>query len=119
MCAQTDVLKKIRKAGKMNGFAIDLAEAQMKDYITMKNRLDNIESDVSAIKTEQAVQGGKIDLILQRLNGPVEEERKDAIFWQQIKAIGKTTVGKFIIVLLIGCVALAGQRILELIGLIQ
>ena len=66
-----------------------------------------------------ARQGGQIDLIVSRLNSPVEEERKDAIFWQQIKSIGKTTTGKFIIVLMIGSIALAGQRILELIGLIK
>ena len=73
MCAQLDILKKIRKKGKVNGYDIDLAEAQAKDYLSMKARLDNIESDVSAIKTEQAVQGGKLDLIIQRLNRPVEQ----------------------------------------------
>ena len=52
MCAQLDVLKKIRKKGKVNGYDIDLAEAQAKDYLSMKARLDSIESDVSAINKQ-------------------------------------------------------------------
>jgi trans-2-enoyl-CoA reductase len=114
-----DVLKKIRKAGKMNGFAIDLAEAQAKDFVTLKNRVETIENDVTSIKQTLVEHGTKLDLIIQRLNSPVEEERKDGIFWSQLKAMGKTTTGKIIILLIIGCIALAGQRILELIGLIQ
>lgn len=112
------VLKKIRKAGEMNGYAIDLAEAQAKDYVMLKNEVKNIKEDVAAIKTEQAVQGGKIDLILQRLNGPVEKERKDGIFWAQLKAIGSTWLGKFLIILMLCCIALAGDKILQLLGAI-
>lgn len=119
MCAQLEVLKKIRKKGKVNGYDVDLAEAQAKDYMTMKTRLDNIESDVSAIKTEQAVQSGKLDLIIQRLNSPVEEERKNGIIWAELKGIMKTPMGKIIVILAIGCIGLAGQRILELLGLIH
>lgn len=119
MCAQMDVLKKIRKAGKMNGYAVELAEAQVQDYITLKRDVDSVKESVSAIKTEQAVQGGKLDLIIQRLNSPVEQEREDGIFWNQIKSLLKTTTGKIILLLLLGSIALAGQRILELIGLIK
>lgn len=119
MCAQLDVLKKIRKKGKVNGYDVDLAEAQAKDYIAMKNRLDNIEADVSAIKTEQAVQGGKLDLIIQRLNSPIEEERKNGIIWAELKAIMKTPMGKLLVLLAIGCIGLAGDKILQLFGVIS
>ena len=126
MCQQLEILEKIRKAGEMNGFAVDLAEAQAKDYLRMNKQVGGIKKDVSSIKKEQkkqgemlARQGGQIDLIVKYINSPVEDERKDAIFWRQIKSIGKTTTGKFIIVLMIGSIALAGQRILELIGLIK
>ena len=126
MCQQLEILEKIREKGKVNGYDIDLAEAQAKDYIRMEKKVGKIEKAVASIKKEQkkqgemlARQGGQIDLIVQRLNSPVEEERKDAIFWQQIKAIAKTPMGKIIIVLVIGCVALAGDKILQLLGLIN
>lgn len=126
MCQQTAVLEKIHKEGKMNGFAIELAEATAQDYVTMNKKVEKIEKDVSGIKKDmrsllenQARQGGQIDLIVKRMNSPVDEERKDAIFWRQLKAIGKTTTGKIVILLIVGCIALAGQRILELIGLIK
>ena len=119
MCAQTEVLRKIREKGEVNGYAMELAEAQAMDYVKMNKKVIKIEKDVSAIKTEQARQGGQIDLIVQRLNSPIEDERKDAIFWMQLKSMGKTTTGKIVLLLMIGCIALSGQRILELIGLIK
>lgn len=126
MCQQLEILEKIREKGKVNGYDIDLAEAQAKDYIRMDRKVGKIEKDVGLMKKDirallenQARQGGQIDLIVKRLNSPVEEERKDAIFWQQVKSIGKTTTGKVIILLMVGSIALAGQRILELLGLIQ
>ena len=38
MCAQMEVLKKIRKAGKMNGFATELAEAQAEDFMSFRSK---------------------------------------------------------------------------------
>lgn len=126
MCKQKAVIAKIQKAGKLNGFAIELSEAQMQDYLMLKHDVDSVKTSVNAIKKEQkkhgeilAKLGGQIDLIVNRLNSPIEAERKDAIFWQQIKSIAKTPTGKVIILLMIGAVALAGQRILELLGLIK
>ena len=126
MCQQLDILEKIREKGKVNGYDIDLAEAQARDYIRMDKKVGRIEKDMSLMKKDvrkllenQARQGGQIDLIVRRLNSPVEEERKDAIFWRQLKSIGKTTTGKIILMLMVGSIALAGQRILELFGLIQ
>lgn len=126
MCEQLKVLEKIHKEGKMNGFAIEMAEATASDYIKMNRKVTKIDKDVAFIKKEQkrqgemlARQGGHIDLIVNRLNSPIEAERKDAIFWQQIKSIAKTPTGKVIILLMIGSIALAGQRILELLGLIK
>ena len=126
MCQQLEILEKIREKGKVNGYDIDLAEAQARDYIRMDKKVGRIEKDMGLMKKDirtllenQARQGGQIDLIVKRMNSPIEDERKDAIFWRQIKSIGKTTTGKFMIVLMIGSIALAGQRILELIGLIK
>lgn len=126
MCQQLEILEKIREKGRVNGYDIDLAEAQARDYIRMDRKVEKIEKDVGLMKKDirallenQARQGGQIDLIVNRLNSPIEEERKDAIFWRQIKAIGKTPSGKIIIVLMVGSIALAGQRILELLGLIK
>lgn len=126
MCMQLEVLKKIRAKGEVNGFGVELAEAQALDYVRMNKKVGKIEKDVcgikkdmSAMKAEQARQGGQIDAIFQHIHSPIEEERKDAIFWRQIKAIAKTPTGKIMILLFLGCVALSGQRILELLGLIK
>lgn len=126
MCAQLEVLKKVREKGKVNGYDVELAEAQAKDFIMINRKVGKIEKDVNgikknmeAIKIEQARQGAQIDLIVQRMNSPVDEERKDGIIWKELKSIGKTPMGKIIILLMVGCIALAGQRILELLGLIQ
>lgn len=126
MCQQLEILEKIREKGKVNGYDVDLAEAQAKDYIRMDKKVGAIEKDVRLMKKDlrvvlenQARQGGQIDLIVKRLDSPVEEERKDAIFWRQIKGMLSTTMGKIFILLAFGCIGLAGQRILELIGLIK
>ena len=126
MCKQKAVVKKIMKAGELNGYAIELVEAQMSDYISLKRDVDSVKESISQMKAEQArqgqiqaEQGGMIKAIFNRLNGPVEQEREDGIFWRQIKALSKTAMGKIILLLLLGSIALAGQRILELIGLIK
>ena len=126
MCKQRAVVQKIVEHNEVNGFGVELAQAQMEDYVAMDRKVSRIEKDVSSIKKEQkkqgemlARQGGQIDMIVQYINSPAEEERKDGIVWQQIKSIAKTNMGKILILLIIGCIALAGQRILELIGLIK
>lgn len=115
VCAQFDILKKIRKKGKVNGYDIELAEAQAKDYIAMKNRLDNIEADVASIKTEQAVQGGKLDLIIQRLNSPVEKERLDGQKWNLLTSIAKHKSAWIIVIIFLISIALSGEKIANII----
>lgn len=115
VCAQFDILKKIRKKGKVNGYDIELAEAQAKDYIAMKNRLDNIEADVASIKTEQAVQGGKLDLIIQRLNSPVEKERLDGQKWNVLTSIAKHKSAWIILIIFFISIALSGEKIARII----
>ena len=115
VCAQLDVLKKIRKKGKVNGYDVDLAEAQAKDYLSMKTRLDNIESDVSAIKTEQARQGGMIEVIFNRLNSPVEQERLDGQKWNILTSITKNKAAWVILIIFLIAIALAGERIVSII----
>lgn len=116
MCEQVKVIKKIRKAKEMNGYAIELAEAQMQDYITLKHDVDSVKADVQAIKIEQAVQGGKLDLIIQRLNSPVEQERKDGIIWHEIRSAIKSWKGWAFIIFFFVAVALAGDKVLQLLG---
>lgn len=125
MCEQLKVLKKIHDEGKMNGYAVELAEAQAMDYERMNKRMTRMEKNLSHMKKdfaaslkEQARQGGMIEAIFKRINSPIEEERKNGIIWAELKSIMKTPTGKIIIVLAIGCIGLSGQRILELLGLI-
>lgn len=116
MCAQLEVLEKIRKKGKVNGYDVDLAEAQAKDYMAMKHRLDNIESDVSAIKIEQARQGGMIEAIFNRLNGPVDKERLDGQKWNLLVSISKHKISLVILIIFLIAIALAGERIVSIIS---
>lgn len=116
MCEQMKVIRKIRKAKEMNGFAVELAEAQVQDYMTLKRDVDSVKESVSAIKTEQAVQGGKLDLIIQRLNSPVEQERKDGIIWNELRSAIKSWKGWVLIILFIMCIAMSGERLLQLLN---
>lgn len=115
MCEQMRVIKKIRKAGEMNGFAVELAEAQVHDYMTLKRDVDSVKESVNAMKTEQAVQGGKLDLIIQRLNSPVEQERKEGIVWHEIRTALGSWKGWVLIILFIMCIAMSGERLLQLL----
>lgn len=115
MCEQTRVIKKIRKAGEMNGFAVELAEAQVQDYMTLKRDVDSVKESVKAMQMEQAVQGGKLDLIIQRLNSPVEQERKEGIVWHEIRTALGSWKGWVIIILFIMCIAMSGERLLQLL----
>ena len=125
MCEQFKVLEKIHKEGKINGYAIELAEAQAMDHEKMTKRMSRMEKDISHMKKdfaaslkEQARQGGIIEAIFKRINSPVEEERKNGIIWSEIKSIMKTPTGKVIMILAIGCIGLAGEKIIELLRLI-
>ena len=125
MCEQFKVLEKIHKEGKMNGYAVELAEAQAMDYERMTKRMSRMEKDINHMKKdfaaslkEQARQGGMIEAIFNQINGPAEEERKNGIVWSEIKNIVKTPTGKMIIILAIGCLCFTGQRIMELFHLI-
>lgn len=126
MCKQRAVVEKIVANNEVNGFGVELAQAQMEDYVAMNKKVSRIEKDVSSIKKEQKKQGeilaklgGQMELVVNRMNSPVDSERADGIFWKQVKSIFKTTSGKIVILLIIGAIGLAGQRILELIGLIK
>lgn len=126
MCRQRAVVEKIVANNEVNGFGVELAQAQMEDYVAMDKKVSRIEKDVSSIKKEQKKQGemlaklgGQMELVINRMNSPVDAERADGIFWKQVKDMLKTTTGRIIILLIIGCVGLAGQRILELLGLIK
>lgn len=116
MCEQKKVFKKIKAKGRVNGYDLELAEAQMHDYMTLKRDVDTVREDVSVIKTEQAVQGGKLDLIIQRLNSPVEQERKEGIIWHEIRTAIGSWKGWVLIIFFLTTVALAGDKILQLTG---
>lgn len=116
MCEQKKVFKKIKAKGRVNGYDLELAEAQMHDYISLKRDVDSVRADVQAIKTEQAVQSGKLDLIIQRLNSPVEQERKDGIIWNELRSAVKSWKGWAMIIFILVAIALAGDKVLQLLG---
>lgn len=126
MCAQLEVLRKVREKNEINGYGVELAEAQAKDFIMINKKVGQIEKDVNTIKKEQKKQGtvlaelkGQVDVIVKYISSPAEEERKNGIIWAELKGIMKTPMGKIIVLLAIGCIGLAGDKILQLFGIIQ
>lgn len=126
MCYQTEVLNKVHEHGDINGYGVELAEAQARDYVLMNKKVARIERDVNSIKKEQkaqremlARQGGQLDVVVQYIKSPAEEERKNGVVWSEIKKFINSPMGKTIILLLIFCLGLTGQRIMELTGIIQ
>lgn len=112
MCAQMDVLKKIRKAGKMNGFATELAEAQAEDYMTFRKEFKEF---ASTVKEWQIKQDAQMELVIKYINSPAEQERKDGIVWHEIKGAIKSWKGWCLIVFFLITVALAGEKVLQLL----
>lgn len=116
MCAQIEILEKIRKKGKVNGYDVDLAEAQAKDYVLMKKRVENIETDVASIKATQIEHGTKLDLIIQRLNSPVEQDRLHGAYWRALATVTKSKMFWLVCVILIFLIAMTGNEIKQLLG---
>lgn len=113
MCAQMEVLKKIRKAGKMNGFATELAEAQAEDYMTFRKEFKEF---ASTVKEWQIKQDAQMELVIKYINSPAEQERKDGIVWHEIKGAIKSWKGWSIIIIFILALSLAGEKLWQLIG---
>lgn len=116
MCEQKKVFKKIKEKGRVNGYDLELAEAQMHDYITLKRDVDSVREDITAMKMEQARQGGMIEAIFNRLNSPVEKERAAGMAWLELRTLFGSWKGWVIIVFFLMSVALAGEKILQLLN---
>jgi len=115
MCAQVSVLEKIRKAGKMNGFAVELAEAQAKDFMKVQNDIKNLKQDVADMKTEQARQGGMIESIFNYINSPIEAERAAGQKWNLLVSITKHKAAWIILAIVLTAFALAGEKLAGII----
>lgn len=116
MCKQKAVIAKIRKAKKMNGYSVELAEAQMQDYMALKRDVDSIKESMSQVLTQQAVQGEKIDLIIKRMNSPVEQERLQGAYWRALATVMKSKVMWLILIMLVFLIAMTGNEIKHLLG---
>ena len=53
MCAQLEVLKKVKEKNEINGYGVELAEAQARDFIMINKKVSKIEKDVNTIRKEQ------------------------------------------------------------------
>lgn len=113
MCAQMEVLKKIRKAGKMNGFAVELAEAQAEDFMAFRKEFKTVMQKV--VET-QIKQGAQLDLVVKYINSPAEQERKDGIVWHEIKLALKSWKGWSIILIFLLALSLAGEKLWQIFG---
>ena len=116
MCEQAKVLKKIKKTKHVtNDLILELSEAQVQDYITLKHDVDSVKNDIASMKTEQARQGGMIEAIFNRLNSPVEQERLDGQKWNLLTSIAKNKSAWIILIIFFIAIALAGERIVSII----
>ena len=100
MCKQKRAIEKIKKTKKNSGWALDLAEAQMADYIALKRDVDAVKSDVSAIKTEQAVQGGKLDMLIKEVRAAQNDADRYRLLvdiWRALFGSVKKTILTFLI----------------------
>lgn len=113
MCAQMEVLKKIRKAGKMNGYATELAEAQAEDFMSFRREF---KRNMKSVIETQIKQGAQLDLIVKYINSPAEQERKDGIVWHEIRNAVKSWKGWVFIIFFLTAIALAGDKVLQLLG---
>ena len=113
MCAQIEVLKKIRKAGKMNGFATELAEAQAEDFMNFRKEF---KQNMKSVIETQIKQGAQLDLIVKYINSPAEQERKDGIIWNELRSAVKSWKGWAMIMFILVAIALAGDKVLQLLG---
>lgn len=125
MCFQLKVLKKIQAKGRINGYDIELAEAQAKDFIHLNDKITTLEQefkafrmDLDEIKTNQQVMSGNIQLIVQRLNGPIDEERRAGAVLSEFKDIVKSWKAWVLMILVIMAIALAGEKLLQLLSFV-
>lgn len=125
MCFQLKVLKKIQAKGRINGYDMELAEAQAKDFIRLNDKITTLEQefkafrmDLDEIKTNQQVMSGNIQLIVQRLNGPVDEERRAGAVLSEFKGIVKSWKAWVLMILVIMAIALAGEKLLQLLSFV-
>lgn len=125
MCFQLKVLKKIQAKGRINGYDMELAEAQAKDFIRLNDKITALEQefkafrmDLDEIKTNQQVMSGNIQLIVQRLNGPVDEERRAGAVLSEFKSIVKSWKAWVLMILVIMAIALAGEKLLQLLSFV-
>ncbi|MBP5789246.1 MAG: hypothetical protein J6W29_03325 [Neisseriaceae bacterium] len=114
----------------MNGYSVELAEAQMQDYMALKKDVDSIKDSMSQVLTQQevqkesmsqvltqqAVQGEKIDLIINRMNSPVEQERLQGAYWRALATVMKSKVMWLILIMLVFLIAMTGNEIKHLLG---
>lgn len=125
MCFQLKVLKKIQAKGRINGYDMELAEAQAKDFIRLNEKITSLEqefkvfrADIEEIKSNQQVMSGNIQLIVQTLNGPMNEEKKASAVYSEFKNIIHSWKAWVLMILVIMAIALAGEKLLQLLNFV-
>lgn len=107
MCQQLEILEKIKKKGKVNGYDVELAEAQAKDFIMISKQVGLIKKDVVLIKKDNkrifemlARQGGQIDLLIKSVQSSQEDADRYRLLvdiWRALFGSVKKTVLTFVI----------------------
>lgn len=115
VCKQLDLLKKLRRKKTISTDMIDLAEAQAQDYVEMNKRLTNIESKVSEIESGVARIDGKLDALMQQVNGPAEAERVDGIKWRTFTNWTKTKTFWIMVIIVVLAFMFAGPDLGKLL----
>lgn len=113
MCAQIDVLKKIRKAGKMNGFATELAEAQAKDYVSFRREFKDF---AESVKEWQIKQDAQMELVVKYINSPADQDKIQGAYWRALATVTKSKIFWLFVVAMLFFVAMTGSEIKHLLG---
>ena len=107
---------------------IDIDTSNLKFLVSMFSLNEKITSleqefkvfraDIEEIKSNQQVMSGNIQLIVQTLNGPMNEEKKASAVYSEFKNIIHSWKAWVLMILVIMAIALAGEKLLQLLNFV-
>lgn len=123
------VTKKIQEANQINGYGVEMVVAIQRAFTEQKKNIKQLDARIEQMERNNATFYSDINSKFSDLQASIDETKTsvdkyhaDAIklsVWQQVfHSLFATWTGRIIIVISIGAIALAGQRILEILKLV-
>ena len=130
MCQQMRVLEKVRQAGEINGFGVELAEAQAQDFMSLNRQVNSLVKKNTAMEKRQIEQGkaldeqaktlayitGKVEFLVKQATSPLDEERIQGAYWRALATVMKSKTMWLVLVIIIFLIAMTGSEIKHLLG---